>query len=496
MVVQMAGGAKKIGDHLGARSICQTLREQIEDGVFGDDGSLPSSRGLAHELGVSRTTVTAAYEQLQAEGFIEVKQGMRPKVIRMRTPSHERTLSKSVSPSRLSSYGRRLTEFAPSSAVLEGDVVADFRHGDLSGEDFPAIAWRRAMMEVMRNKPDRLSYADPRGSRRLRTALQGYLWRARTIRCSLDQIIVVNGSQQGLDLCARLLLDTGDGFVIENPCYDMARQVFQYTGAKPEPIDVDGQGMKTELLKGIAAKLAYVTPSHQFPLGGVMSLARRKELLEWASSSEAYIVEDDYDSEFRYDISPVPPLYGLEENDSVIYCGTVSKTLSPALRLGYLVVPPALSTVFASAKMLTDRHSPAPQQEALALLIENGGYEAHVRRIRRLNRERRETLLNALVRKFGSTIDIEGADAGLHLVVWLKQISLSDEASLIEMASKEGVRLYSIRSLYSEMATANSKTNVGLVLGYSSMEPRQIERGVHILANITQKLIAAVRGRR
>ncbi|WP_332302732.1 MocR-like pyridoxine biosynthesis transcription factor PdxR [Rhizobium sp. GR12] len=467
---------------LGAKRIYQTLKEQITDGVFGDGGSLPSSRSLAEELGVSRTTVTAAYEQLQAEGFVEVRQGMRPRITRTAgtAPPVIPRNSASVAPLTLSSYGERIQTCVPWSAGPSRPLIADFRHGNLSGDDFPTAAWNRAMLGVLRSRTATLTYADPRGSQRLRMALQGYLWRARMIRCDLDQIIVVNGSQQGLDLCARLLLDEGDRFVIEDPCYEMAAHVFSSSGAEAAPVRVDAAGMDTDRLAGIDARLAYVTPSHQFPLGGVMPVARRYQLLEWAQFSGTYIIEDDYDSEFRYDISPVPPLYALEDNVCVIYCGTISKTLSPGLRLGYLVVPAGMSDVFAKAKMLMDRHTPAPQQEALAELIENGTYEAHIRRIRRRNRERRETLLNAIIRRFGDRVAIEGADAGLHLVVWLKGVPLDKEPKILERATQMGIGLYPISALYCSRSPSLPDC-VGLVMGYSALDVRSIERGIHIL---------------
>ncbi len=190
----------------------------------------------------------------------------------------------------------------------------------------------------------------------------------------------------------------------------------------PVSIPVDADGLNTALLVGVEARLAYVTPSHQFPLGSVLPISRRHQLLAWARQHGAYIIEDDYDSEYRYDINPVPPLHGLEGSGHVIYLGTISKTLSPTLRIGYLVVPPELQEVFATAKQLTDRHSPIIEQEALASLIESGAYESHVRRVRRLNGERRETMLNALRHRFGDEISIEGADAGLHVVMWLNRL--------------------------------------------------------------------------
>ncbi len=484
----MTKGAVGLSQGMGARQIYGALKEQILGGVFGTAGQLPSSRALAHELGVSRTTVTIAYEQLLAEGFIEVRQGARPRVApAVVDRTGRKKTSKRSGSIRLSAYGERIRA---TPLAIEGDgrtLIADFRHGDMARSDFPTAIWKRVMNAAMEDQPERLSYDDARGSQRLRMALQGYLWRARTLRCDLDQIIIVNGSQQGLDLCARLLLDPGDRFVIENPCYGMARSVLGGPGASAVSIEVDNDGLNTELLAGVDGRLAYVTPSHQFPLGSVLPISRRHQLLEWARQHSAFVVEDDYDSEYRYDINPLPPLHGLENSDNVIYLGTISKTLSPTLRIGYLVVPFELQEVFATAKQLTDRHSPVTEQEALASLIESGAYESHVRRLRRLNRERRETLLNVLLHTFGDRIAIAGADAGLHIVVWLKDVPRSSEAALLEGARGVGVGLHSISSLYDSDATDIHGDRVGLVMGYAALDTRQIERGVQLLAVIVNQ---------
>ncbi len=480
---------------MGARQICVALREQILGGVYATGSQLPSSRGLANDLGVSRTTVTIAYEQLAAEGFIEVRQGARPRVASSLI-GHEtgRTPAKRVGPVLLSAYGGRLRVTPPWPDYLPSGLKVDFRYGDLAPSDFPALVWKRVMNEAMGQRPLRLAYDDPRGSRRLRQALQGYLWRARTLSCDLEQIIIVNGSQQGLDLCARLLLDPADGFVIEDPCYKMARQVFASTGASPIPVIVDEDGMKTELLVGIEARLAYVTPSHQFPLGGVMPIARRHQLLEWARHNNAYVIEDDYDSEYRYDINPVPPLHSLEDPGAVIYLGTISKTLSPMLRIGYLVVPPELQEVFATAKQFADRHSPVAEQEALASLIESGGYESHVRRVRRMNGERREALLGAVRRSFGDRIAVQGADAGLHVVVWFNDLPRLCETTLVEAARSVGLGLHLISPLYGRQLDQGRSDRVGLVMGYAALSIRQIEKGVEVLREVVKQMQDALPG--
>src|SRR6185312_1396434 len=243
---------------LGSRQIYEALRDQIVERVYGADGMLPSSRALAGELGVSRTTVTVAYEQLAAEGFIEIRHGARPRVAPAVVERGRRGRSRHSSRAiRLSGYGERLRNVAPRSEDQTRKLVVDFRYGDLAPSDFSVLAWRRAAVAAMTRRPERMTYDDPCGSRRLRTALQGYLWRSRRLQCDVDQIIVVSGSQQGLDLCARLLLDPGDRFAMESPGYLMAQHAFSATGAVAVPIAVDENGLVPEQLAKSEARLAY-----------------------------------------------------------------------------------------------------------------------------------------------------------------------------------------------------------------------------------------------
>jgi GntR family transcriptional regulator / MocR family aminotransferase len=488
-VVQFSGTSSGSGDRMPAvRRICEAIKSQIREGSLGPGARLPSTRALAAEWGMSRTTVTAAYEQLFAEGYLETRQGARAQVARglgPDTPKPGRD-EPAPSPARLSGYGQRVAAFPLPPQSDPGQLVVDFRYGDLASADFPTLAWKKAVSAILLRRPARLRYADPCGSPELRAALQGYLWRARELRCDPDQIIVVNGSQQGLDLCARLLLDPGDRALIENPCYNLARQTFMAAGADLIPLDVDQEGMRTEEL--CAARLAYVTPSHQFPLGSVMSARRRQELLAWAERTGAYVIEDDYDSEYRFDISPIPTLQALGGADRVIYLGTVSKTLSPTLRLGYLVVPAALHTAFSKAKRLADRHTPGLEQDALAALIESGAYERHVRRVRRRNADRRAALLAALSEKLGDQVTIVGADAGLHVVVWLNRVPQRAEETLIARAHAAGLGLYPVSPLYAPSPSASRPALAGLVIGYASLSERDIAQGVRHFAGVLEDL--------
>ncbi|HZH25663.1 MAG TPA: PLP-dependent aminotransferase family protein [Azospirillaceae bacterium] len=470
--------------------ICEAIKGQIASGLLAPGARLPSTRSLAAEWGVSRTTVMVAYEQLAAEGYLETRQGARARVAQGLGPPAAQSgpPSPAAMPGRLSAFGQRLAGFPLPPVAGTERLVADFRYGELAAADFPRLAWRKAVTGALLRRHSRLQYDDPCGSPDLRTALQGYLWRARGLRCDPGQILIVNGSQQGLDLCARLLLDPGERVVMENPGYTLARQVFVAAGAEVVPVAVDREGLRADGLP--PARLAYATPSHQFPLGSVMSAGRRRELLAWARRTGAYVIEDDYDSEYRFDIAPIPPLQALDAAGRVIYLGTVSKTLSPALRLGYLVVPAALASIFAKAKRLADRHTPNLEQEALAALIGSGGYERHVRRARRRNGERRAALLAALSANFGDDVTVVGADAGLHVVVWLNRVPRTQERMLIARAHAAGVGVYPVTPLYAPVPTAALPETAGLVLGYAGLDEQAIERGVRALKSVLDALSA------
>lgn len=465
-----------------ARRIIAAIKEQIHAGAYQPGDRLPSTRTFAAEWGASRTTVTVAYGQLIAEGYLISRTGARPIVAKGLGPAAP--VPSQISPPRhLSGFAQRLLALAasalPRPATTQPAPIADFRYGDLAGADFPVLAWRRALNRVSLRRKPRLRYGDPQGSPALRTGLQGYLWRARGITCSPDQIVIVSGSQQGLDLCARLLLDPGDAFVIENPGYLLARHAFAAAGGIARPVPVDRDGLTTDALP--PARLAYVTPSHQFPLGGVLSATRRRALLAWAAKTGASIIEDDYDGEYRHDVAPIPPLQTLDP-DSVIYAGTVSKTLSPTLRLGYLVAPPSLIPAFAEAKRLTDRHTPLLEQEALAELLAEGAYERHVRSIRRKNSERRAVLLQALAEEIGPSVTVEGADTGLHVVAWLKDVAAGREPAIIAAARSAGVGLHPVSPLYDPAGPRPREA--GFILGYAGLDSDALRRGIALLATV------------
>jgi len=477
-VGQLVQGNNKVGT---ARGIYLGLRQQIVSGVYAPGASLPSSRALAEELGVSRTTVTTAFEQLISEGYVLVRQGARPVVNdKMAGDDGEVPHKASATTPGLSAYAERTMALPQSHLPARLGLRYDFRYGDVSPDDFPKLAWRKALTSAVLTRRERLGYGDPAGSEALRQALQGYLWRARGINCDYRQIVVVNGSQQALDLCARALVNPGDRVVVEEPCYAMARNVFTTIGAEPLPVACDGDGIDTTRLPQPGQhRLAFVTPSHQFPLGGVLSAGRRRELVDWAESGNAYILEDDYDGEYRYDVRPIAPLY-LSGRGRVIYIGTVSKTLSPTLRLGYMVLPPGLVEPFTRIKQLVDRQAPTFEQDALAALIESGAYERHVRKMRRLNGERRQAFLDIMHEVFGARVGIVGTSAGLHVVVWFNGLKSSDEARLAEAALLAGIGIYPVSRLYS----AASERRAGFVFGYATMPVQNIPDGVRLLGRV------------
>jgi GntR family transcriptional regulator / MocR family aminotransferase len=465
------------GNQLGRRMIA-AIKEQIHKGVYLPGNRLPSTRAFAAEWGASRTTVTAAFGQLIAEGYLASRPGARAVVANGLITQPKEIASSLREVPRLSSYAARVMGF-PRPSKNEPAKVADFRYGNLSDEDFPTLPWRRALNKALLKRRGVMAYDSPQGTERLRKALQGYLWRARGISCSADQIIVVGGSQQAIDLCARVILDPGDKVVIENPCYLLAREAFVAIGAIPIDIEVDEDGLKSELLS--TARLSYVTPSHQYPMGSVLSATRRRHLVSWAIRESAYILEDDYDSEYRHGIAPIPTLQSLSP-EHVIYVGTLSKTLSPTLRLGYIVAPSHLAAAFAAVKRLADRHTSLLLQDALAEFIESGAHERHIRSIRRQNADRKTALLAALGEAFGSTVTIAGFDSGLHVLIWLHRIPATHEAEVVASARASGIGVYPVATLFAQDGPRPSMA--GLILGYAGLSTTAIKIGAVNLANI------------
>ncbi|MFE1573934.1 PLP-dependent aminotransferase family protein [Comamonas odontotermitis] len=480
-----------------SRALYEEIRTRMADGTYAVGAPMPSTRALAAERGLSRATVTLVYEQLAADGFIETRPGAASRVASgaaatVNSPRSVPVAAMPTYPARpLSAVGQRIAALGLATpSPKEGEQDIDFVYGPLSGGDFPTLAWMNALRAVERQRSNRLEYDDPRGSIALRTALQAHLSRARGLACSAEQIVIVSGSQQALDLCARLFVDPGDPVVVENPGYRMAHHAFEAYGARLRFLGIDEHGAVTDGLESLGhAKLAYVTPTHQFPLGGFLPIGRRRQLLDWAVRSKAWVVEDDYDSEYRYAVRPEATLLSLDAHGCVVHVGTFSKTLSPQLRLGYMVLPPALVEPFAAAKRVTDRHAATGVQRALALLLEDGSYDRHVRRMRRMQQARQVALLQALQRHLGAKAQVQGAASGLHVVVWLPSLPASAEPLLVAAAQRRGVRVHPLSPLFHPQAPDRALPRpCGLVMGYALLQPEVIAKGVECLAQAVREV--------
>jgi GntR family transcriptional regulator/MocR family aminotransferase len=387
--------------------------------------------------------------------------------------------------SRLSSYGRRLTNDKPAPPpgnIQRPNLRYDFQYGLPSVREFPHEVWQRLLNRRIRNASLRsFRYGPPEGYAPLRDAIADYLRRARGVHCTSDQLVILNGSQQALDLATRLLLDPGERVVIEEPHYQGARKIFLAAGAQLVPAMVDNEGLNPfDLPKSVRnCKLIYVTPSHQFPTGAMMPASRRLALLAWARENGACILEDDYDGEYRYDGWPVPAIQGLDPSGPVLYIGTFSQSLFPSIRIGYLVLPKPLAQHFTAAKWLADRQTPTLEQEILADFISEGHFERHLRRARTRYAKRRSILLKELEESAGKHLEISGASAGMHVLVWLKNVSPSQLNTLIERAVQKGIGLYSISPYY-----LNPPKRAGLLLGYASLTEDAIRNGIRIFAKL------------
>jgi GntR family transcriptional regulator / MocR family aminotransferase len=475
------------------RQLYEEIRRAILSGRLLRGKRVPSTRSLSESLGISRATVTLAYEYLLSEGYLQSSAGSGTYVCRqlpeslMRTPdikdgkrraSLEIEKPKRLS-RRLSKYGSYLKE-RPWVDYAEDEPEIQFSFGRPDLEQFPVKTWFQIAGQVYKKQEMTLldNPSNSQGYLPLRESIATHLSKSRAVNCSPAQIIIVNGSQQGIDLVTRCIVDRGDLVGIEDPGYIGAKKAFEVAGAQLVGIPVDASGVVIDRLKDVSTagmKLLYCTPSHQFPTGVVLPLPRRLELLNWALKNGTYLIEDDYDSEYRYSGRPVPSLAGLDHSESVIYIGTFSKVLLPALRLGYLVVPPGLIDVFKRAKFLTDRHSPLIQQQILAEFIKTGHYERHIRRMRVLYEQRRKVITAALSREFDKNVEILGENAGINILVRLHE--RMDDELFIKNARELGVGLVRTNQFYLTRPPAHE-----FLLNYAALSNEMIEEGISRLA--------------
>ncbi len=464
------------------QQLCSELRRAIADGRLSPGSRLPPTRALAQMLYIGRSTVLSAFEQLRAEGYLEARVGDGTYVA---DPLPEEVLlsqalpaaAAATPPLRPSKRGL-LTAAAQAGDAPDSGRPRAFRPCLPDVQHFPNDVWARIGARVARHASAALlNYGEPTGYAPLRAQIAAYLASARAVACHPDQIIVVAGTQQALALAAHVLLDEGDTVWVEDPGYLAARGALLAAGARLCPVPVDHVGLLVSAGRVLApgARMAVVTPSYQFPLGATMSLARRRELLAWAEAADAWIFEDDYDSEYRYTERPLPALHALSADGRVIYCGTFSKVLFPALRLGYLVVPPGLVDWFAAARALADRHAPTLDQATLAEFMAEGHFFQHLRRMRIRYAQRQAALVEAAKAHLDGLLTVAPASGGMHLVGWLPPGT--DDRWAARQALLAGVETPAL-SGYASAALARP----GVVLGYTTVDEAAIRRGVRALA--------------
>lgn len=479
----------------------EQLCSAILSGQLAPGSRLPSSRQLAGDRGVSRNTALAAYDQLIAEGYAETRQGSgtyvarsipdritRPqKIVRNPWPTHAAPSQRSEPsprahpvPTGLSDRGQLLSSLPRMSiAELPVEVAGGtaFRVGLPALDEFPVAGWTDIHATAARYPTVRMMrYHDPQGDRRLREEIAAHLAIGRGIDCSPDQVMVVSGSQHGVDLAARVLLDPGDAVWLEDPGDLGARAALAAAGADivPVPVDADGIDVATGVARRPTARMAFVTPSHQFPMGVTMSLERRLALLEWAARTGAWIVEDDQDCEFRYQGRPLAALKSVDENHRVIYVGTFSRTMFPGLRLGYLVLPPELMNAFIALRLSTDVHRGTVDQVAMTEFMARRGFARHLRRLRKTHGERRELLVRELARLIPE-LTVLPSHGGLHLVVRLP--SDHDDVAASRATAARGIHAWALSTHAIENRQAPA-----LLLGYAGVRPSHMAGAVRVLA--------------
>lgn len=468
------------------RQLYDSVRQQVLLGHFSPGQKMPSTRILAADLGVSRNTVLNAFEQLKAEGYLQGTSGSGTYVAPA-LPDEMTHAPRSKAPNgparinhlRLSNFGARIVKMDVTPARTSFSV-RPFQPGIPAVDEFPFDVWTRISNRHWKSRPSRLlTYDEAAGYMPLRKAVADYLRVARAVRCDPEQVIIVSGAQQAIDLTARLLLDPGDPVWVEDPAYASARGALRAASARliPVPVDANGLVVADGIASGSQARLVYTTPCHHFPLGTAMDAARRLELLDWAARSSARILEDDYDSEFRYSTRPLPALQSLDQTGSVIYLGTFSKVLFPALRLGYLVAPPDLVDPYLIAKGLTDRHGPTIEQAIVAEFISEGHFSRHIRRMRALYQERLETFLESAQAELPEGVVIPEPEAGMHAVALLP--TGTDDRDIAARAASAGVSSMTLSSCYLGRPRAS-----GLVLGFGAYGARQSRLAMRKLAQV------------
>ena len=467
-----------------SRQLVQALRDAVARGELKPGESLPSTRALAETLKISRGTVVEAFEQLVAEGVFAAQHGAGTRVAAL-TPApaiRRRVHDGIVLPPAARKFAAIAREFNALPQVPFAVSVP-------AGAAAPNEDWRRIGNRLRAGgSAAPAGYGEPQGALPLREAIADYLRRSRSVHCDASQVVITTGTQQGLFLSCQVLLDPADSVWVENPAYRGITAILESIGP-PEriarvPVDDEGIDVAAGMALAPQARAAFVTPSHQYPLGMPLGMARRKALLAWADRQQAWVVEDDYDSELRYAGHPFPSLQGLAP-ERVVYLGTFSKILYPSLRLGYAVVPEALVEAFIGARVLMDRHPPTADQHVLAAFIAEGHLDRHIRRVRGVHAERRAFVIRTLEREIPAELAwLQPSDQGMHLVLWLA--SGIDDREVVRRAAEAGVSVRAVSPTY-----AGSVKPAGLILGFGGFDDGQIEDAARRLGGVIGRVAAS-----
>src|SRR5260370_30998945 len=466
------------------RQIYNSYRAAIASGRLRPGQRIPSTRVLASEIGVSRFPALNAYAQLLAEGYLESRVGAGtvatsslPEQLTASAPAHEKGAPAGRGPRPVARRGSVLPRKESFPWMMHR---GPFRVGQVAFDQFPMQVWSQLVARHCRSMDDRSThYGSLMGCEGLRQAVANYLKTARSVRCEAEQVLIVNGSQQAIDLLARVLLNSGGRVGIEEPCYRLARDVLALNGCEPIPIPVDREGLDVTagIRKSRRAQAAFVTPSHQFPLGVTMSAARRMLLVEWAQNSGAWIIEDDYDSEYRFESLPIASLQGLDANSRVIYIGTFSKVLFPSLRLGYIVIPSDLVDRFLAIRRVMDLGPASFYQDVLTACIQEGHFARHIRRMRIHYGKLRITLVGSLTKELGATVEVVGDEAGMHVAVTLQ--NWCHDLEIAERAARQNLSLWPLSPSYLGKASRQ-----GFILGFGGTTVAEIPNAVRKLRNL------------
>lgn len=466
------------------RQIYDGMRRAILDGALRAGQRVPSTRVLAADIGVSRLSVLTAYDQLLHEGYLQGRVGSGT-FVNSALPDDKLRAARVTGRDRKSLPVRRIAQSAP--IARDDGGLHPFRMSLPALDEFPHTAWARLVARRARSLATaHMAYGDPAGIGLLRSAIAEHLRTARAVHCEADHVLIVSGSQAALRLCATVLLGHGDRVAIEEPGYPGAHASLGTTGARLVPIPVDDDGMDVVALeresRDSAVRAAYVTPSHQYPLGASMSASRRFAILDWAERHDAWLIEDDYDSEYRYVSQPLGALQGMDANQRVIYIGTFSKVLFPALRIGYVVVPPALSDAFIAAREALDIFSPTLYQLALTDFITEGHFVRHLRQMRGLYLSRREALVDGIARNCAGMLAIHNADAGLHIAT-----ILPDDVDDVDVVRRLGARDIAATALSTCYIGPESRS--GLLLGFGGFSESRIAAATQVLGDVLHSII-------